>query len=464
VVRSKTETSGKVNGENTERVSMLERRFPLVLIAIIVVAVAIRIYLTTGSTSWAPHTIDEDRGSYIVRGMRLSGDPGPIYHRVARNFLAGRGLVNEPEKGQPTRAPLYPLLLAGMYALFDEPLLPIGIVHALLGGLTCLFVGLATRIVSNDATALLAAAVTAVMPEFLKYTPVLYASSLLVFLVAAFLLLMFVARRRGVIGWYAAGGIVLGLVALTRLELLVLWPAVALWCLIDSTVNWRARLARAAMVTMGVVLVTMPWLLYNRTSSVNDLAKAGGGDLGHWFWWQLGPYAQTCWEDPPTGSRGIARGLGAAAKRRAFARIKTELGTDDPHVLNAYLKREAVSFMMSHPLRVAELMLSRLMMLWNIWPTPPPPLSMYVAYWLFLGVALWAVIAGWRVPEVKLLAFTIIAVTLFYSFIHGHPRYRLPATVALIMLFSIGTTRLWALLIKRSQPDETTVLEGGRTS
>ncbi|MEA3400293.1 MAG: glycosyltransferase family 39 protein [Armatimonadota bacterium] len=410
---------------------------------ILVVAFAVRLYLVTGPSSWQPYTIDSTTGRYIMRGMRLSGAPGPMYDRVARNFLAGRGLVNEPGSVTPTRAPLYPLILAGMYSLVDEPLLPIGILHALLGTVTCLLVWQAARMMSSNAVGLLAAGITAVMPEFLKYTPRLYASTLLVFLTAAFVVAVFAARRRKSAWWSVLPGLLLGLVALTRLELLVLLPAVLIWQLLDGGTTWRQRLARCTLMTAGLALVVSPWLIYNRTTSVDELADAGGGSLGNWLWGHNNPYAQTVWEDPPTGPGALERGLGAVPVHAARDRIQAELGSSDPKAVEGYFKQRAIEFILAHPIRVAELVVSRLMLLWNLWPTPPPPLPAFLAYWAFLGVALVGIVLTWRQPETRLLVFMLIAVTLFYSFIHGHPRYRLPATVTVIMLFAVGATQVW---------------------
>ena len=409
---------------------------------IVLLALGIRLYLVTGSPSWYPYTVDETTGHYIMRGMRLSGDPGPAYDAIARSFLAGQGLVNAPGASWSKRAPLYPLVLAGFYSLFDEPLVPIGILHAVLGALTVLMVWVVTHRAYGETPAFVAAVVAALLPEFLKYTPRSYASTLVVFLSALLLVAAFAAYRRRGMRWVILVGGVAGLIALCRWELIVLLPIVPVWLLLDRKHSWRPRVVRAVACGVISIVVVSPWLMHNRVTTTEKLAQAGGGSL-RWLWGNNNPYAKTCWEDPPWGPRGPGRGLGWVERNAATERIKKELATDDPAAIDRHLGELAVQFIRSHPGRVAELMSSRFLMLWNIWPTPPPPIWVFSAFWCFLGVALLGGVASWRKPETRLLVLIIIFVSLFYSFIHGHPRYRLPAMPGVVILFAVGADYLW---------------------
>ena len=426
---------------------VIRRVVPIALI--VVVAFGLRLYLVTGPEDWTPFTIDTATGGYIQRGMKLSGNPGPAYDSVARNFLAGRGLVNDPGTRHPTRAPLYPLKVAGFYSMFGYSLLPIGIFQALLGALTCLLVWQAARMMSTEHVALLAAGMVAFMPEFLKYTPRLYESTLLVFLSSALVLVLLVARGRTSVWWAVAAGAIFGLLALTRLEMLVLVPFIAFWQFAYSSGSRRQRIGRVTITVLVLFLVISPWLVGNQTTDVDSLAEAGGGRLGWWLWGRLGPQAKTVWEDPPTGPRNAERGLGAVARITALEQLETEIGTGDEAMLDPHLKREAVDFMFRHPLRIVPLVLSRIMMLWNLWPTPPPPLPLFIGYWAFLALGIVAAVVWWRQPEMRLLVLIVIGITLFYGFLHGHPRYRLPASIPMIMMASVGLVHIWEDLKRR---------------
>jgi len=335
--------------------------------------------------------------------------------------------------------------------------LAIGVMHAILGAATCLLVWRATRECFGGTPALVASGVVAVLPEFLKYTPRLYASTLLVFLSAAFLLSMFGSRARTSIFSMVVPGALLGLIVLTRLELLVLLPGSLVWLLLHRDYAWQERWARVTVLTLTAAAVISPWLIYNRTTDVGRLAKAGGAGLD-WLWYRNNPWAQTCWEDPPWGPGGAARGLGAAQAKAARERIQASLGTDDADVVNRYIRESSMQFIRAHPLRIAELSLSRLLMLWNIWPTPPPSPLIFAFFGSFLGVAVLGAIVSRTKRETQLLLITIILVSLFYGFIHGHPRYRLPAMPAVVMLFAVGATHLWGgftrWLVRRHAPQE----------
>jgi len=402
------------------------------LMAIVVVAFAIRVYVVTGPVSWFPHTIDSTFGHYIVRGMRVSGAPGPIYDGMAKSLLAGRGLVYEADYPK-RRSPLYPVLLAGIYWLSGESLLAVGFFHAVLGALTCLFIWLLTREAFGVVPAMLAASVAAFLPEFLKYTPRLYDSTLLVFLCAAFLYAASWARRSRKAFAMVLPGLLLVLVIACRLELVVLVPGFTLWLLWDGA-SWKERIARVSVLIILAVIVIGPWLAYTGTPSVERLLEAGGGSKA-WIWRFNNPYLRTCWEDPP---EGLDRGQGFAEREVAQTRIEESLGTRDGQQIQHHFGQLALTFITHHPFRVLELMFSRILILWNIWPTPPPSLWLFGAFWAFLTFAIIGAVATRHSPETRLSIIVIISVTLLYGFLHGHPRYRIPAMPSVIILFALG--------------------------
>jgi len=79
------------------------------------------------------------------------------------------------------------------------------------------------------------------------------------------------------------------------------------------------------------------------------------------------------------------------------------------------------------------------MYLWNLWPTPPPSIIFFVAYWIFLGMALIGGVVYWRRSGLVQIA---VLLTLSYTLVHGAtwaiPRYRLPVVPWVIVLAIIG--------------------------
>ncbi|HMB67654.1 MAG TPA: glycosyltransferase family 39 protein, partial [bacterium] len=152
---------------------------------------------------------------------------GVFYEQAARAILAGDPLAADPGC---FRAPLYPFFLAGIRAFTDSPLAP-RLIQMLLGIVTVVIVrGIALR--THDLrTANLAAFLAAGYGMFVYHEAEILGVSVGVMLNALATLLLLEAGRRGSARWAAAGGLVLGLTAVTHATALVLAPISFFWLL-----------------------------------------------------------------------------------------------------------------------------------------------------------------------------------------------------------------------------------------
>ena len=136
------------------------------------------------------------------------------------------------------RAPLYPYLLGVVFSALGENLLAARLVQAVVGALACPAVYALGRRLFGGREARLAAAVAALYPFLIYYANELLIVTLAVLLDLLLLLALLRAdelpsRRR----WFAAG-VVAGLSAIARPNVLVFLPGVFLW------MWWRARTGR----------------------------------------------------------------------------------------------------------------------------------------------------------------------------------------------------------------------------
>lgn len=187
------------------------------------------------------------------------------YDRWAQEIAAGDWLGEEPF----FQAPLYPYFLAAVYTLFGHRYDAVYLLQIGLAAIGCWALYRAGRRISGPRLGIAAAALAAVYGPFLFYDVQLLKESLAV-TAAAFLLWFLAAAREAErpAGWWLGVGLVSGVMALLRENMLLVFPLLLLLAL-----GWGRRRAVAgmALATAGLVLVLAPVALRN--------AWAGGGFL-----------------------------------------------------------------------------------------------------------------------------------------------------------------------------------------
>jgi hypothetical protein len=233
--------------------SASDRRFARALIAIVVIAVAVRIAFVLVVDPVVPRIGDAS-----------------AYHLIGRGLARGRGYVRPfdallLDRVRPTAEypPLFPVLLAvldrlGLGSVTAQRLALTG-----LGGITVGLIGLVGRRTAGAAVGIVAASIAAVSPMLFLSESILMAEALAVPLVALSLLLALRVVERPSTARFAGLGAALGALALTRAEgalLAILLIAPLAW---RSAPDPRARLRRAGAAIGVVVCVVAPWTIRN---------------------------------------------------------------------------------------------------------------------------------------------------------------------------------------------------------
>jgi 4-amino-4-deoxy-L-arabinose transferase-like glycosyltransferase len=189
-------------------------------------------------------------------------EPGRIYFRdtvkytaAAESLLAGEGFGDTY-----ARQPLYPVYLAGVFALFPERLLAAQLADAFLG---CLVVFLTYRLgrrIWTDEVGLLGAGFVAVHPYLVILPAFIYAELLFTsLLLASCALLIRVSTARKAL----AAGAVAGLATLAKASGLALLLGGPLWLLLWGGGRLQRRFLLAACFVSGGVLLVLPWVVRN---------------------------------------------------------------------------------------------------------------------------------------------------------------------------------------------------------
>ncbi len=212
-----------------------------------------------------------------------TGD-GIFYSLYARDLALGKGYVNLDGSPAVRWMPGWPLLLAGVYAVFGELPKAGMILNAVLSALTAVGAGiLGSRLVS-ERVGLQSGLFYACWPGVIYFCATTYTETLFVFLFVSTLVALLCGSqsegwRRG--GWFAASGITLGLCALVKAEPLAL-SLVIVPFLASIRSSPRELLRNAAIVFTLAGAVLLPWVVRNYAEFDRFIpTSASGGAIFH---------------------------------------------------------------------------------------------------------------------------------------------------------------------------------------
>ena len=177
----------------------------------------------------------------------------------ARAWVTGDTFVEGPY----FRAPLYPLFLAGIFKLCGVNLLAPRLVQAGLGALSCGLVFLIGRRVFSRTVGTVAGFAAASYWMLIYFDAELLIPSLIVFLDLLLIYLLLEAWKRPGLMLYGLAGIVLGLSAIARPNVLLFAPAAVVWLLLGYRASWRRAARYVICFTLGCLIPIAPVTVRN---------------------------------------------------------------------------------------------------------------------------------------------------------------------------------------------------------
>ncbi len=176
----------------------------------------------------------------------------------ARTFAGGERLTDGPYY----RAPLYSWVLGATYKVAGfGPLAP-RIVQAVLGALTCGLLFVIGRQLFSRVVGLVAGLAAGSYWILVFFTGELLIPTLATFLDVLLLWLLIEAHRRKCLGCWAASGIVLGLSAIARPNILLFAPVILVWALMVRS-GRRDRVLTGVTFTVACLIPVLPITVRN---------------------------------------------------------------------------------------------------------------------------------------------------------------------------------------------------------
>lgn len=364
-----------------------------------------------------------------------------MYDAWARAIVAGETFLHAPYYDSPFHA----FFLAAVYWLFGHSYLAVRLVQVALGTLNVFILYRIALRLTDALTARISGLLAATYLPFLYYEGLLEKESVALMLLDASVLLMLgaIARPTGLAFWCA--GTVLGFLAISRVNALLLLPcfAAAAWLQIGRR---AAALHAIGALGLGALMVIAPVTLRNWLVSGEWIPIAAQG--GQVLYTANNPANPTGELNPVPGIRATSLFERIDFHRRAEAETGRTMTAGE---VSAYWMRKSLAFALEHPGTQLRMIGHRFLQFWNkeeladnhsyeqfkqfswVLRLPLP------AYWFVAPLALMGLALGWSRRRALALPYLVVGgylLSLLPFWISS--RYRLPVVGMLLVFTAIA--------------------------
>lgn len=351
------------------------------------------------------------------------------YDALARSLLDGRGysFTKNWYPFTPANTPtahwsfIYPLYLAGIYAVTGYHPLVARLVQAVLAGaLVSLLVYLIGRRVVDETTGLVGATLTAIYGYFVYYNAALMTETFFILFVLLTLYLALELKEQPTLKRWISLGLALGVAALLRQTILFFIPFLLLWLFWELRKR-ETRLWHFAVPVVVIALMIAPWtirnyLVYHEILPLNSNA-------GYALYASNNPGLGTDWRND-----------------KVVVPVPEELSGQNEAQLNEALTQKGIEFILADPQRYFWLTLDKTLEYFWFWPSPDSSLMSnlnrvlsFGLYLPFMVFGLYLSLARWR--NFAILYLFMLIHTGLHLLTWPAPRYRLTVD-AVSMIFA----------------------------
>ena len=287
------------------------------------------------------------------------------YHdQWAQSILKGEDFTG----GVFFRAPLYPYFLAAVYKLFGHNYFAIRLIQFIIGSLSCVLVYLLGRKVFNSRVAIIAGVMASLYGVMIYYDGELLLPVLEVFLNLLFLYACIKAREKNSSQLWLLSGLLLGLSALVRPNILLVGAALFLWIILkpasQSKIQFPRSLSKKSILNpvyliLGAILLIIPVTLRNCIKGHDLVFISSQGGMN--FYLGNNPNSDGATAIFPGGS---ATWWGSYEDAVRFAE-KKEGRSLKPSEISSFWYKEGLKFALGQPFEFLKLMFKKFALFWN---------------------------------------------------------------------------------------------------
>jgi len=398
------------------------------------------------------------------------------YHNQwAQSILKGEDFTG----GVFFRAPLYPYFLAVVYKLFGHNYFTIRLIQFIIGSLSCILVYLLGRRVFNGRVAIIAGVMATLYGVLIYYEGELLLPVLEVFLNLLLIFTCIKAREKPSYKLWFLSGLLLGLSALVRPNILLVGAALFLWLILkptgQSTIHFpRTILTKSLLypvyLALGAILMILPVTLRNYVKGHDFVLISSQGGMN--FYIGNNPKSDGATAIFPGGS---ATWWGSYEDAIRLAE-KKEGRSLKPSEISRFWYKEGLNFALNQPFQFLKLMLKKFTLFWNgnelsnnrdfyFFARSAPVLKLliwkFIIYFPFgfitplglVGIILFyfksSLIVGKERDFVNLLEFFLFVYMLSVILFFVTARYRVPILSILLIFAAYALERFYSILRQR---------------
>jgi 4-amino-4-deoxy-L-arabinose transferase-like glycosyltransferase len=201
----------------------------------------------------------------VAPHFALVGDGGK-YNYIAIYILSQHCFCLHPPVPTVDRAPLWPIVIASIYSVLGAHNFYVRAFLSLLDAGTCVLIYLFVKNVFSWRVGVIAGVVAAVYPQLFIYVGWLYSETLYIFLLFALCYALQRLQRTARLRWIVGSGALLGLLALSRPNGLLVLGLFMLWIVIigqQKILPWRKVIRGFLIVTLITLAFVIPWTIRN---------------------------------------------------------------------------------------------------------------------------------------------------------------------------------------------------------
>ncbi len=365
------------------------------------------------------------------------------------------------------RAPLYPYFLALVYRTFGHDLLILRLIQFLIGSLSCVLVYLLGKRIFNRLTAVIAGVTAGLYGVLIYFEGELLIPVLLVFLDLIWILALLWTDRRPSYARWGLCGVLLGLSALARPNILLVGAAILVWMII--VFRRRAEKLRSSAVlyaicfALGAMLIISPVTVRNYIKGHDLVLIASQGGMN--FYIGNNPQSDGASAVLP-GARTTWWGSYLDAKEMAEKSTGRNL---KPSEVSRFWYLQGLKFATGEPLRFLYLTVKKFILFWNgnelsnnrdfyFFARSAPILKLliwrfilYFPFGLIAPLAIVGIILAHRErKKVAILEIFLLFYMLSIIFFFVTARYRVPL-IPIFVLFSAFAVDRSILLIRQKR-------------
>jgi 4-amino-4-deoxy-L-arabinose transferase-like glycosyltransferase len=369
----------------------------------------------------------------------LQGD-AESYNILARSIIDRAEFSYEPGKPTSWRMPLYPLFLALLYVLGGYNYIWVGILQAILGSLTCIFIYWIGRDVFNRNAGFIAGLISACYLYFVVSVKFLITETLFIFLFTSSVYYLIRGTRLGSVTNMAISGFLLGLASITK-SITFLFPGFIFVSILLRNQDWSQKVKMVQKLFIPLVLAFLVpvsiWTVRNYIVHKAFIPTTTNGGMNFFI-------ANT----PDEGGKYRVRGIST----EEFLRIKAPESAVEA---NRFFFKKALDYMGKHPKSVAKLMIVKLAFFWSPfdWCFFGPRGVYNYSYGFIIPFSLLGMflsIKKWR--ECVFIYMPVLYFAAMVLVFHSEPRYRMPAEPFLIIFSGYGIPFLFHRYLKKGIP------------